>query len=177
MLFLPGKFQTFYSILPLPLTASLFYPMEWVWNILIVLGTFLLMEAVAWSTHKYVMHGWLWSWHEDHHHPHTGFFEKNDYFAVVFATVAISLILVGSEVPSVRFLLWVGIGVTAYGLFYFIFHDIIVHRRIKIKFVARSRYMKRIMRAHYIHHKVHTKQGAQAFGFLYAPKKFEREKM
>ena len=29
------------------------------------------------------------------------------------------------------------------------------------------------MRAHYIHHEVHTKEGAEAFGFLYAPKKYE----
>jgi beta-carotene 3-hydroxylase len=33
--------------------------------------------------------------------------------------------------------------------------------------------MQRIIRAHYIHHKVHTKEGAQAFGFLYAPKKYD----
>jgi beta-carotene 3-hydroxylase len=24
-----------------------------------------------------------------------------------------------------------------------------------------------------VHHEVHTKEGAQAFGFLYAPKKFQ----
>lgn len=151
--------------------------MELFWNILIAIGTFFLMEAVAWSTHKYIMHGWLWSWHEDHHNHHPGFFEKNDYFAVVFATVAISLIIAGLQIPRFEFLLWMGVGVTGYGIFYFIFHDVIVHRRIKIRFVARSRYMKRMMRAHYIHHKVHTKRGAQAFGFLYAPKKFEKMKM
>ncbi|MFT4032612.1 MAG: sterol desaturase family protein [Siphonobacter sp.] len=151
--------------------------MELVWNILIMVGTFFLMEAVAWSTHKYIMHGWLWSWHEDHHRHHEGFFEKNDYFAIVFASVAILLILAGVEISSLQFLFWMGLGVTGYGIFYFIFHDIIVHRRVKIKFVAKSRYMKRIMRAHYIHHKVHTKKGAQAFGFLYAPKKFESMKM
>ena len=36
-------------------------------NILIVLGTFIFMEGVAWFTHKYVMHGFLWSWHKSHH--------------------------------------------------------------------------------------------------------------
>jgi beta-carotene 3-hydroxylase len=59
-----------------------------------------------------------------------------------------------------------------YGIFYSVFHDIIVHRRIKIKFKAKSAYMKRIMNAHYVHHKTHTKEGAEAFGFLYAPKKY-----
>ncbi|MBO9636754.1 MAG: sterol desaturase family protein [Siphonobacter aquaeclarae] len=149
--------------------------MAWYWNLLIALATFLLMEGVAWSTHKYIMHGWLWSWHEDHHRPHKGFFEKNDYFALVFSAIAILLIIAGANGRPA--LLWAGVGVTGYGLFYFVFHDVIVHRRIKIRFVARSRYMKRIMRAHYIHHKVHTKEGAQAFGFLYAPKKFEGGKL
>jgi beta-carotene 3-hydroxylase len=35
--------------------------------------------------------------------------------------------------------------------------------------------MKRIMYAHYVHHKTHTKEGAEAFGFLYAPKKYEKK--
>ncbi len=34
--------------------------------------------------------------------------------------------------------------------------------------------MQRIMRAHYIHHKIHSKEGAEAFGFLYAPQKYDR---
>jgi beta-carotene 3-hydroxylase len=36
--------------------------------------------------------------------------------------------------------------------------------------------MKRLIRAHYVHHTVHTKEGAEAFGFLYAPKKYESGK-
>lgn len=146
-------------------------------KILLVVGTFFFMEGVAWFTHKYIMHGFLWAWHEDHHRPHKGFFEKNDYFAVVFALFSVSFFALGSFVPGLEFLFWIGLGVLAYGVFYFTFHDVIVHRRVKIKFVAKSRYMKRIMRAHYIHHKVHTKQGAEAFGFLYAPKKYEKTKI
>lgn len=146
-------------------------------KILLVVGTFFFMEGVAWFTHKYIMHGFLWAWHEDHHRPHKGFFEKNDYFAVVFALFSVSFFALGTFVPGLEFLFWIGLGVLGYGIFYFIFHDVIVHRRVKIKFVARSRYMKRIMRAHYVHHKVHTKQGAEAFGFLYAPKKYEKAKI
>ncbi|PIE48407.1 MAG: beta-carotene hydroxylase [Flavobacteriales bacterium] len=37
---------------------------------LITLVTFVLMEGVTWLTHRYVMHGFLWYLHEDHH---TGF--------------------------------------------------------------------------------------------------------
>lgn len=143
-------------------------------NVALVIGTFLFMEGVAWFTHKYVMHGFLWSWHSDHHNHHKGFFEWNDLFAVVFAGTAISLIVAGVELPEYRFLAWIGAGVTLYGVFYFVFHDVIVHRRAKVKFPTDGRYMQRIIRAHYIHHKVHTKEGAEAFGFLFAPKRYDR---
>ena len=72
--------------------------------------------------------------------------------------------------------MFIGFGITAYGVFYVIFHDIIVHRRINIRFKAKSSYMKRIMNAHYIHHKKHTKSGCEAFGFLYAPRKYKVKK-
>lgn len=151
--------------------------MEMAIHIGLVVGTFFFMEFVAWFTHKYIMHGILWTWHESHHTLHQEPLEKNDLFAVVFSLPAIILIVCGSlfSEQGFGFLMYIGFGVTAYGIFYFIFHDIIVHRRIKIRFSARSRYMKRIMKAHYIHHKTHTKDGAEAFGFLYAPKKYEEE--
>lgn len=38
-------------------------------NILVTAITFVAMEGVAWSAHKYLMHGQLWSWHHDHHDP------------------------------------------------------------------------------------------------------------
>ena len=53
---------------------------------LIVIATVFFMEFVAWSAHKYLMHGWLWVWHADHHMPHHhkhGFFEKNDLFFLI----------------------------------------------------------------------------------------------
>lgn len=150
--------------------------MIWLFYSFLVVGTFFFMEAVAWFTHKYVMHGILWTWHRSHHVLHDHKLERNDLFALVFSIPSVSLIVIGSEFPNVRWLMFVGFGILAYGLFYFIFHDVIVHRRIKIKFKAQSTYMKRIMNAHYVHHEVHTKEGAEAFGFLYAPKKYEASK-
>ena len=43
-----------------------------------------------------------------------------------------------------------------------------------MKIDTSGRYMQRIMRAHYVHHKVHSKEGAEAFGFLYAPKRYDK---
>lgn len=143
----------------------------------LLFGTFLLMEGTAWFTHKYIMHGFMWRWHRSHHVHHNEVLEKNDLFAVVFSAVSIATIALGNFNPDFWYLFWIGLGVTLYGIFYFIFHDVIVHRRIKIKFVAKHPYMKRIMKAHYIHHKVHEREGAEAFGFLYAPKKYEDTKV
>ncbi|MEQ8906218.1 beta-carotene hydroxylase [Ekhidna sp.] len=144
-------------------------------NVLIVIGTFLFMEGVAWFTHKFIMHGFLWSWHKSHHKVHNHALEMNDLFALVFSIPSILTIYLGyNNYTEFWWLLYIGIGILCYGVFYFIFHDIIVHRRIKIPFKAKSKYMKRIMRAHYVHHEKHTKKEAEAFGFLYAPKKYEK---
>ncbi|MEQ8582055.1 MAG: sterol desaturase family protein [Marinoscillum sp.] len=138
----------------------------------LVIGTFLLMEGVAWATHKYVMHGPLWSWHRSHHKKHPHVLERNDLFALVFSLPSILLIVLGFELSGWAWLKYVGFGIMGYGLFYFIFHDIIVHRRIHIPYKTKNKYMKRIMKAHYVHHETHTKEDAEAFGFLYAPKKY-----
>lgn len=47
-------------------------------NVGIVVLTVIAMEFVAWFAHKFIMHGLLWKWHEDHHDPHLkdGFFER-----------------------------------------------------------------------------------------------------
>lgn len=142
-------------------------------HVLIMIATFLLMEGVAWATHKYIMHGPLWSWHRSHHRKHPHPLERNDLFALVFSIPSIALIIIGYESPSLHLLRYIGFGILGYGIFYFVFHDIIVHRRIKIPFQTKNKYLKRIMKAHYIHHETHTKEGARAFGFLYAPKKYE----
>ena len=139
-------------------------------KILLVVGTFFFMEGVAWFTHKYIMHGFLWSWHRSHHKVHGHALEMNDLFALAFSIPSFLTIYLGSG----TWIMYVGFGILGYGIFYFIFHDIIVHRRIKIPFKAKSQYMKRIMKAHYVHHEKHSKEGGEAFGFLYAPKKYSK---
>ena len=147
--------------------------MNWIINISLIVGTFFFMEGIAWFTHKYIMHGVLWVWHRSHHRVHPHPLERNDLFALVFSIPSVSLIVLGYEVELVAWLKFVGYGILAYGLFYFIFHDVIVHRRIKIKFQAKHQYLRRIINAHYVHHEKHTKEGGEAFGFLYAPKKYQ----
>lgn len=145
--------------------------MSILWNMLAFLIGFAGMECVAWFTHKYIMHGPLWVLHRDHHEPHDHALERNDWFAVIFASPAILLMVFGGGVHTFWF--WLGAGITGYGIAYSVFHDIIVHRRVKVKFRPQSRYMKRIIRAHKVHHKSLGKDDAEAFGFLFALPRYD----
>lgn len=136
-------------------------------NTAVFLITLAGMEAFAWFAHKYVMHGWGWAWHKSHHEPRTDWFEKNDLYAVVFAGVAITLIVLGTA--GWHPLEWVGAGMTAYGFLYFLAHDGLVHRRWPFRYVPRNGYLKRLYQAHLMHHAVHGREGCVSFGFLVAP--------
>lgn len=141
--------------------------MSFLLNSLIVLITVVLMEGVSWVSHKYVMHGWGWGWHRSHHEPRQGGFEKNDLYALVFASLAIVLIALGT---AGRWpLQWIGAGMTLYGFLYFLAHDGLVHRRWPLRYVPRSGYLKRLYQAHRMHHAVEGREGCVSFGFLYAP--------
>jgi beta-carotene 3-hydroxylase len=140
--------------------------------IFIAVITFLFMEVVAWFLHKYVMHGFGWYIHEDHHRSAKGRFEKNDIFGLFFAILSFLLILTGYLAGfDIRFP--IGIGVMFYGIGYFLVHDIFFHRRIKIKYRPKSQYIKRVLNAHAEHHQKSTAHDGVCFGFLYASKKYE----
>lgn len=139
-------------------------------NVLIVAVTFFFMEFVAWFTHKYVMHGFMWFLHRDHHEPHDSFLEKNDWFSVFFAIPSALLWYFG--VIQNNYLLYIGIGIAMYGVAYFLVHDVIVHQRVKILKRWNNAYVRAIRRAHKIHHKKLAKDGAESFGFVVVPKKY-----
>ncbi|WDI31489.1 sterol desaturase family protein [Hyphococcus flavus] len=134
---------------------------------LVFAGFILLMEIVAWITHKYVMHGWLWSLHRSHHEPREGAFEKNDWFAVLFAVP--SMILMYFGVHGYPLAMAAGLGILGYGLIYFFFHDILVHRRIDFGLRPKKGYLARIVQAHRLHHAVESKDGCVSFGFIFPP--------
>ncbi|NML16853.1 sterol desaturase family protein [Azohydromonas caseinilytica] len=133
----------------------------------IVLLTVAAMEGLAWLTHKHVMHGIGWGWHASHHAPRRGWFEKNDLYALLPTGVAVALIWLGLNGHAP--LQWVGVGMTVYGLLYFVAHDGLVHRRWPLRLTPRRGYLKRLVQAHRLHHAVRTREGAVSFGFLWAP--------
>ena len=148
---------------------------EFLLNLGIMAAFAVFMEGVAWFTHKYVMHGFLWVWHEDHHRPRGLGFQKNDLFAVFFSLIAIGFFLAGHLLRLVP-LTSAGIGITLYGIGYVLFHDIMFHKRLRgIRIPARTSYLKGIVHAHVVHHRGAGRTGGTSFGFLYAPPRFRKE--
>ncbi len=143
--------------------------MSIVTGLLVALATVVGMEAFAYATHRWIMHGPLWSLHASHHEPRKGWFEKNDWFAFMFAIPSVLCVFAGTQLGLGEAFTWVGVGIIVYGTIYFVFHDVIVHRRVKHGWVPKSAYMRRIVQAHRLHHAVEGKDGTVSFGFLYAP--------
>lgn len=141
-------------------------------NFIIILTTFILMEGATWVIHKYIMHGVLWILHRDHHdHSTEGHFEKNDYFFVIFALPAIALMYFGS-LNQFNYLFYIGVGITLYGMAYFIVHDIFIHQRIDLLKNTQNSYFLALRRAHKQHHKHLGKEEGECFGFLWVPIKY-----
>lgn len=145
---------------------------------LVAIITFFTMESVAWLAHKYIMHGFLWNLHEDHHvrDNHDHFFEKNDYFFVIFAIPAMLSFIFGFSLQN-ELLLGVGIGISIYGAAYFFIHDLFIHQRIKVLRNTQNSYLKAIRRAHKMHHKHLGKEDGECFGMLIVPFKYLKQEL
>ncbi len=120
------------------------------------------------------MHGFLWSLHKDHHHKnHSSWWERNDLFFVFYAVVSMSFIMLHDPITF-----WVGepvgFGILAYGIAYFLVHDIFIHQRFKLFRNANHWYAKGVRRAHKIHHKHLGKNKGKCFGMLFVPFKYFR---
>ncbi len=145
--------------------------MNWIILILISLGTFFIMEAVSWLTHRFIMHGFLWYLHRDHHQKNPGFFEKNDAFFLIFAIPSWLCIMLGLQSQR-NWLAAIGFGIACYGLAYFIIHEVIIHQRFKWFTRSNNVYIRGIRWAHKMHHKHLDKYEGESFGMLLVAKKY-----
>ncbi|MCL6523642.1 MAG: sterol desaturase family protein [Thermoflavifilum sp.] len=139
--------------------------------ILIVVVTFFFMEGVAWFTHKYVMHGFLWVLHKDHHQKQPGFFEKNDAFFLIFAIPSFLCLYFGAT-QHIGWLAAIGTGILIYGIAYFLVHDVIIHQRFKWFTHSQNKYIRVLRWAHKMHHKHLSKEDGESFGMLIVAKKY-----
>ncbi len=151
--------------------------MAWYFAVLIVLAAFAFMEFVAWFTHKYVMHGFLWILHEDHHIRRGKRFEKNDLFAVIFAIPSIILIVLGTFSGGLDYRFYIGLGIAMYGLAYVLFHDIWYHQRIPVGRFISNKYLRAIIRAHDDHHTFRADKRMINFGFLWPPLEYLKQEV
>ena len=144
--------------------------------IISAVGTFFLMECVAWFMHKFVMHGFAWKLHEDHHvkENHKSILELNDSFFVFFAVLSILAFLTWTIFSS-QVSLGIGIGISLYGATYFFVHDLFIHQRIKVLRNTKNKYFLALRRAHKIHHKKLDKHEGECFGMLWVPLKYFRQ--
>jgi beta-carotene 3-hydroxylase len=152
-------------------------------NIILLVSSYFVMEFVAWSNHKYIMHGFLWKWHKDHHRKdyqenlpektEDKLFEKNDLFFLVYAIPAVLLMIIGFTISYLP-LVFVGLGITLYGLTYFIIHDVIIHKRVNLPFLTKHHngYLKAIIKAHTAHHWPKNKSDFQNYGLLIFPLRY-----
>ena len=142
--------------------------------IFITFLAFVAMEGVAWFTHRFIMHGLLWSLHKDHHQKQSqGFFEHNDFFFVLFALPGIAGLYWGME-NGYHYFFWMGLGITLYGMTYFLVHDIFIHQRFRWLRYTDNTYFKAIRRAHKMHHKHLDRVDGECFGMLWVPLKYFR---
>jgi beta-carotene 3-hydroxylase len=146
-------------------------------NIIAFFTGYIIMEFVAWFSHKYIMHGFLWVLHRDHHirnEKNNSFFQRNDYFFIIFALPAMILIPSGLASGHIA-LFWAGLGITLYGFTYFLIHEVIIHHRIPHNLNITNRYMSSLIKAHLAHHSPRNKTEFMSFGLLVFPLRFMKK--
>jgi beta-carotene 3-hydroxylase len=130
-------------------------------GVLLAAAAFVVMEGVSYLAHRYVMHGAGMVWHRSHHVPTGSRFERNDLFPLCFSTVGVSLFALATMGPAIGPLLWVGIGVTAYGATYLFVHEVYIHRRLPVR-VPPLAYLEWLRSSHRVHHRF----GGEPYGML-----------
>lgn len=130
--------------------------------VILVFVTFLAMELFSYVVHRFLYHGWAWCIHKSHHSPRKGVFEWNDIFPTTFAALTIALATYAVADPIGLELLAVAVGTTAYGIMYFVIHDLYIHRRVK-HFSLRIGFLRKVKQAHALHHRY----GGEPYGLLF----------
>jgi len=73
--------------------------------------------------------------------------------------------------------IWFGSGIAAFGVSYFVVHEIFIHQRIKFFRNSDNWYLRALRRAHKVHHKKLTKDDGECFGMLFVPLKYFKEEI
>jgi beta-carotene 3-hydroxylase len=121
-------------------------------SVLVALAAFAAMEPLTAATHRFVMHGPGRVLHRSHHRRNSTGWELNDLFPLAFASVVMIGFAIGFNVQGFDVLVPIGVGVTLYGAFYALVHDVYIHQRLPL-FRGRSvAGLDRLAAAHRVHH-------------------------
>lgn len=144
--------------------------------IFLVVFSFFIMEFLSYLLHRFVLHGWFWNIHKSHHKSSHSIFELNDFFSLSFSIIAIILMIVGLQENIISsFYFPIGLGITFYGILYFIIHDVYVHKRF-LSFQTSNRLINIIKKAHQKHHQSVNKIGNEPYGlFLFDYELFSKK--
>ncbi|MDP1819144.1 MAG: sterol desaturase family protein [Acidimicrobiales bacterium] len=127
---------------------------------LVFVAAFLVMEAVSYATHRWVMHGVGMGWHRSHHAPPAGRLERNDLFPVCFSVLGFGAFLAAALLGSAT-LYWLAGGITLYGAAYLFVHEVFIHRRVSVRLPPVA-YLGWLREAHRDHHV----SGGEPYGML-----------
>jgi beta-carotene 3-hydroxylase len=131
--------------------------------VLLVLAGFVLMEPVTYAVHRWVMHGPGRRVHASHHRSRsTPGLELNDLYPVGVACVVMIAMAAGFNLPGFAPLVWIAVGITAYGLAYAAVHDVYIHGRLPLFRGRRFRVLDQLAEAHRMHHVF----GREPYGML-----------
>ncbi len=127
------------------------------------------MDFWAALLHGRLWHALLWSVHRSHHERSSDArrLEANDALSGIHAPIAIALIFVGCQgTPGVlrEIAFGVGVGMSVFGVGYFVVHDGLVHERLPVPVLLRFRYFRAVARAHRVHHGA---AGGAPYGFFF----------
>ena len=125
------------------------------------------MELLAYVVHRFLFHGILWKIHRTHHESHQHTFESNDIFSLLFAAMSIALMFMGDFSLHHPFF-GIGLGISIYGILYFVIHDLFTHRRF-LPFSTQNKILNTIKRAHQRHHQTIEKIGFEPYGLFLFP--------
>jgi beta-carotene 3-hydroxylase len=109
-----------------------------------------LMEAVSYLLHRFVMHGPGWRVHADHHTSNAGF-QRNDLYPASFSLLAVALFATGALLPGKPLVIAAGVGITCYGVAYLYVHELCIHERLPVRRRA-GPYVRWLRQMHRIHH-------------------------
>lgn len=143
--------------------------------IVLLLSAIIGMEFFSYAIHRWLFHGILWRIHRTHHVTRKGSFEFNDVFTLFFSAASILLITFSASPLAASTAFPVGIGITIYGILYFVAHDFFTHRRF-LPFSSRNTVLLAVRAAHQRHHQKITKDAIEPFGlFIFNYKEFAKK--